>query len=300
MTPDHPANPFVTSEYWFQQDPSNPFHARTRVTSPEEDVWRQNNRVLRVNRQTGGRSFQLNNAMFDFGGMGAWEKWLPQMAENMKLSEVTAAKMPGAEAADANAFWFGECHIPAAPSIIYRVWISRTNQLPVRLQWWSTDFPQVAPEVLLRECLLSDFNADFQEETFAIEITDQDLASLAITRAEMDALGEQAMSFHLTGAPGAEVIGTIEDEAGVHQVRGRLPFGVVHTQHGNMTFDFRMADGIQRSFGVQLKIWPEFSAMTSRITGWASTNWAGTIQDGNGGLGLRRTWNAGPKVTHSK
>jgi len=120
---------------------------------------------------------------------------------------------------------------------------------------------------------------EFPENTFAFEITDQDLARLGVTRPELDVLGAQAMSFQLTGATGAQIIGTLTDESGSREIKGKLHFAIVHTQHGKLTFDCRMADGLTRQFGLQYKNIPTpFIATTSRITGWTDTNWAGAIQ----------------------
>lgn len=276
VTPDHPDNPLVASEYWFQEDPNNPRHARMRATTPQRDVWRENNRVLEVDRKTGARSFYLDNSKFDFGGQGWWN--LPGISEKAKLSEVPPAKMPGVGAAEAGAFWFGECRVPA-DKLVYRVWISQTNQLPVRIQLWSTAFRQVAPEALLRDWQFSDFNADFPGSVFAFETTDQDLAQLGVTRAELEALGDQAISFQLTGEAGAGIVGTLKDDAGERQVKGQLPFSIVQVQHGRLSFDFRMADGRPHEFGLRLKRMQEpLSARLTHVWGWTSTNWAGRIE----------------------
>lgn len=275
-TPYHPQNPFVVSEYWFQKDPNRPSRARMRSTSPKEDVWRDGNRELTLSHETGVRSLVLNNAWFDFGGV-AWGD-LSALAEAWRLHELPAAKMPGARPVDAAAFWFGECRIPG-DSMIYRLWVSRTNQLPVRFQFWSTSFPEVASEVLMKECEFSDFDADFPEETLALEITDRDLAQLGATRAELNALSDKAMSLKLIGEAGAQIIGTIKDDAGVRQVQGKLPFTIVHEQHGKLSFDFRMADGIHRSFGVQAKALPAGDLnLSSHIWGWVGTNWQSRIE----------------------
>jgi hypothetical protein len=277
VTPDHPDNPFAISQYWFEGDPNNPHHDRMRAATPKQDVWRDNNRVLTVSRTTGERSFQLDNSGFDFGGQGWWD--LPGISERARLHEISARKMPGVRPDESEAFWFAE-YRDTTHKTIYRLCVNRTNQLPVQIQIWSTGFPQVAAEVLLREWEFSEFNANFPENVFAFEITEQDLVQLGVTRAELDALGEQAMSFQLTGATGAEIIGTLTDDSGTREIKGKLPFAIVQTQQGKLRFDFRMADGRARQFGLRYKNMPApvFGGTTKRITGWTSTNWAGEIK----------------------
>jgi hypothetical protein len=275
-TPNHPDNPFEISEFWFQQDSDLPLHARMRTISRQQDVWREDNRVLTIDRQTGARSFQLNNSRFDFAGQGFWN--LSSLAETWKLHEVSASKMPGASPRMAQDFWFAECRAPEQ-KMIYRMWMARTNQLPARIQSWSTAFPQIASEVLLQECEFSDFNATFPDQTFAFEITSEDLASLGLTRAELDGLSEKAMSIQLVGAAGTEIVGTLADDAGTRQIKGNLPFTIVHEQHGKLSFDFRTANGFPSKFGVRVKnMGPLSTSRTSHIRGWTSTNWSGRIE----------------------
>ena len=58
-TSEHPENPLVISDHWFQADPQNPARAFLRTVSPREDVWQQGNRILTVNHETGARSLRL-------------------------------------------------------------------------------------------------------------------------------------------------------------------------------------------------------------------------------------------------
>jgi hypothetical protein len=65
---------------------------------------------------------------------------------------------------------------------------------------------------------------------------------------------------------------------GVHLVRGKLPFTIVHEQRGKLSFDFRMADGVRGNFGVEAKVHPGMTAFTRGMTGWFGTNWQGRIE----------------------
>jgi hypothetical protein len=268
-----PKDPFLTTEFWFREDPGNPRHRQLRTTSAQEDRWRENSRLVIVDRKTGTRRLELTNARFPFAGCG-WDLW--SIAQGPELRKVRADKVPGLRPGEAKAFWFGECPDGTNnPGRFFRIWVNRTNQLPARIQCWSTAYPQVAPEVLLTECEFSEFNARLPEKLFTFTITDQDLAQLGVTRAELDALGDDVVSFQLTGEVGVEIIGTITDDAGVRQVRGKLPFNVIHTQRGDMKWDFRTQDDAPHGFDVRSGLsWeplePPSTGRTSRLSGWTA------------------------------
>jgi hypothetical protein len=149
---------------------------------------------------------------------------------------------------------------------ICRVWINRANNLPLRIQWWGTEWPEVAPRVLTQEWEFTDFDAEFPADTFAFEATDADLAPLGITRIDLDKLPATAFSVRLDGVKGAEVVGTIKDQAGVREVRGTLPFAFVHSPVGDAKLDFRMADGKKRNFAISVN-GTSMNTVASRIVG---------------------------------
>jgi hypothetical protein len=269
-------NALSVAEYWFQQDPNATQERRSRAAFPAVDVWRQGNRVLMVNHETGERSLRLDNSPFDFDGIHFDPAILSDIGKSAKFREVASSRVQGVVPQDASAFWFGESQDREHKMICY-AWLSRTNDTLVRLQYVSTAFPHNGAEVLVREFEFSDFNADFPLQ-LSFEISDADLTQLGISRTELDNLTTNAMSFRLSGEPGADVIGTITDQSGSREIRGKLPFSVVHELHDKVTFDFRMADGFRHNFEVGFGLYSHLSAHTHRIVGWASTNWAGRLE----------------------
>jgi hypothetical protein len=245
----HPGNPLVLLDYWFEVDPGDPSRPLLRTVSPDEDVWQQGNRVLIVNHETGARSLKLVNAP---NRILALLEPLAGMA-SAPLHEITPSRDTTAD--QNHGLWVGEAReadpsIPGAQDIL-RVWLNPATQLPERIQLLSTGFPQVGPEVVMRDYKFSEFNANFPTNTFNFAITDKDLAPMGITRAELDAMDDGAISFEVTGEAGAQVVGTVQDAAGIQQVRGTVPFTFVHDQHGDLTFDLRRVDGTRRRFGVR-------------------------------------------------
>ena len=270
-TDDHPDNPLVMVDQWFQLDPSAPSRPLLRTATPRQDIWQQGNRVLTVNHKTGARSLKLVNAPNDvLATLGP----LAGLA-SLPLKELKLHQGPDATLDQATGLWMGESRVTdptmAGADLIVRVWLNSTNQLPVRIQWWSTGFPQMAPEVLMHEWQFSEFNAAFPEKTFQFAVTDQDLAPLGITRAELDAMDNGAMSFDVTGESGAKVAGTLQDDAGTQQVQGTVPFTFVHDQHGDLNFNLHMVDGKRRNFGVRFNN-TDMQTVTSGLKGKTSAN----------------------------
>jgi hypothetical protein len=236
-----------------------------------KDVWQQGNRVLTVNRKTGARSLELVNAP---NSILATLGPLAGLA-SLPLQEIKPHQEPDLTLDPATGLWVGEIRVPdssmSGADMILRVWLNASNQLPARVQFLSTGYPQVAPEVLMREYQFSEFNAAFPEKTFNFDITDQDLAPMGITRAELDAMGNGAVSFDVTGESGAEVAGTVQDEAGTQQIQGTVPFTFVHDQHGDLKFDLHMVDGKRCSFGVRFNN-TDMRTFTSRLKGKSSSD----------------------------
>ncbi len=271
-TDEHPDNPMVVLDHWFQLDPRDPSRPRLRTVSPGEDVWQQGNRVLAVNHKTGKRSLKLvntpNNILATLGPMAG-------LLAHFPLKKITPQRETNARVDAATGLWMGESRmtdstVPGA-DVILRVWLNPDNQLPARIQFLSTGFPQVAPEALMREYEFSEFNAAFPEKTFNFAITDQDLAPLGVTRAELDAMDDGAVSFEVTGESGAEVAGTVQDDAGTRRIQGSIPFSFVHDQHGNLKLDLHMVDGKRRDFRLRFN-GGNLQAVTSGLKAKTSAN----------------------------
>jgi hypothetical protein len=195
---------------------------------------------------------------------------------SLPLAEVKRQPASATTEDPATGLLVGEIRLPdptiPGAKMILRVWVDPATQLPARIQMLSTGYPQVAPEVLMSEYDFSDFNAVFPDKTFKFDITDKDLAHLGITRAALAAMGKSAVSFDVTGEPGAQVAGTIHDDAGTQEVRGTLPFSFIHNQHGNLEFDLQMVDGKHRSFGIRFNDTNFRADLTSHIKGKCSAN----------------------------
>jgi hypothetical protein len=247
LTSQHPGNPLVEKEHWFRYDPHFPHQGLIRTRTPEVDIWHAGNVVLTVNRSTGAREVRLDSSQTMFAGIA--NSVLAN--RDTALREVPAREVPELSAAQAASLWVGEASSKFnGAKQFFRVWLNRTNNLPVRTQWWETEWPEVAPRVLIQEWEYADFNVDFPADTFALEVTDADLAPLGITRSELEKLPATAFSVHLEGEDGAAVVGTVKDGAGVRQVQGKLPFAFVHNPVGEAKLEFRMADGKPRNFGI--------------------------------------------------
>jgi hypothetical protein len=263
LTSLHPENPLAEKEHWFKYDPHTPNQGMTRTRTPQVDIWHAGNVVLTVDRSTGEREVSLDSSRTMFAGIA--NSILAN--RDTALHEVSERQMPELIPAQAAALWVGEASSKFNGAKQYfRVWLNRTNNLPVRTQWWRTEWPEVAPRVLVQEWEYTDFNVEFPEDIFAFELTDADLAPLGITRSELERLPATAFSVHLDGVSGSEVVGTVKDGAGVREVKGRLPFAFVHNPMGDAKLDFRMADGQKCNFGIAVN-GIAMNTITSRIVG---------------------------------
>jgi len=263
LTPIHPDNPFVENQHWFKYDPRTPNQGLTRTRTPQTDIWRDGNVILTVNRATGEREVTLDSAQTMFAGIA--NSLLGN--RDTAFREVPRREAPDLPPALAASVWVGEATRTFNGAMhICRVWINRANDLPLRIQWWGTEWPEFAPRVLLQEWEFTDFNAEFPTDTFAFEVTDADLAPLGITRSELDKMPATAFSVRLDGVSGAKVVGTVKDEAGVRDVKGTLPFAFVQNPAGDVKLDFRMVDGKQRNFGISVN-GTAMNTVASRIVG---------------------------------
>ena len=263
LTSPHPGNPFVEKQHWFKYDPQTPNQGMTRTSTPEVDIWRAGNVILTVARSTGERKVTLDCSQTMFAGIA--NSLLAN--RDTAFRQVPAREVPELPAALAASVWVGEAKSKFnGAEHICRVWINRANNLPLRIQWWGTEWPEVAPRVLTQEWEFTDFDAEFPADTFAFEVTDADLAPLGITRNDLDKLPAAAFSVRLDGVKGAEVVGTVKDQAGAREVRGTLPFAFVHHPLGHAELNLRMVDGKKRNFGIAVN-GPAMNTVASRIVG---------------------------------
>ncbi|MSU62885.1 MAG: anti-sigma factor [Pedosphaera sp.] len=243
----HPGNPFAETQHWFQADPATPFQGKTHSVSERQESWRSGNLVLKVDRQTGEREVRLDSSRTIFAGIAA-----PIIANaNIRISEATGLDHITPELAAR--FWVGEVRYKFNDAEhITRIWIDRQSHLVVRVQQLGTEWPEVESEVLLQEWEFIEFDTDFPPQTFELEVTEEDLAPLGITKEELAKLSTTAFSMHLTGDAGAEVEGFVADDSGRRAVRGKLPLAFVHTRVGNLSYEFLMVDRKARSFGLSV------------------------------------------------
>ena len=249
VTTQHPGNPLEEIQYWFKYDGKTPDQGMTHTITPKDEIWRNGNVVLTVDRSTGQRNVQLNSKRSMFAFIAA--PIAAAASSGMAFHEVHPNVIADSSSAQAASVWVGEVRDKFNnEEHIKRVWIDRATGLPLRLQFWSAAFPEIATEVLLEEYEFTDFNADFPDETFAFDVTDADLAPLGITKADLANLPANAFSVNLFGEDGAQVVGTVKDGNGVREVQGKLPFSFVHVPAGDVKLDFRMADGKKHSIGL--------------------------------------------------
>jgi hypothetical protein len=263
LTSIHPGNPFVEKQHWFKYDPQTPNQGMTRTSTPEMDIWRAGNVILTVNRSTGEREVTLDSSQSAFAGIAS-----SVMANrDTSFRKLPARDVPELPAALAASVWVGEARTKFnGAEQIFRVWINQTNDLPLRTQWWGSEWPEVAPRVLVQEWEYTDFDAEFPADTFAFELTDADLAPLGITHKELKSLPATAFSVRLNGVTGAEVAGTVKDQAGVREVKGKLPFAFVHNPVGDARLDFHMVDRKPRNFGISVN-GTAMNTVAARIVG---------------------------------
>jgi hypothetical protein len=263
LTSIHPGNPLVENQHWFKYDSRVPNQGVTRTITPQSDIWRAGNVILTVNRETGERAVTLDSSQTMFAGIA---NSLLSM-QDTTFKQVNPAQVPELPAALRGMVWVGEASRKFnGAEHICRVWINRANNLPLRIQWWDTEWPEVAPRVLTQEWEFTDFDAEFPADTFTFEVTDADLKPLGIIRSDLDKLPATAFSVRLDGVRGAEVSGTVKDQSGVREVKGQLPFAFVHSPMGDAKLDFRMVDGKQRNFGISVNE-TAMSTVASRIVG---------------------------------
>jgi hypothetical protein len=277
LTSLHPGNPLAEKEHWFKYDLHTPNQGMIRTRTPQMDIWHAGNVVLTVDRSTGEREVRLDSSRTMFAGIA--NSVLAN--RDTALHEVSARQMPELTPAQAASLWVGEASSTFnGAKQFFRAWLNRTNNLPVRTQWWGTEWPEVAPRVLVQEWEFTDFNADFPKDIFAFELTEADLAPLGITRSELERLPATAFSVQLDGVSGAEIVGTVKDGAGVREVKGRLPFTFVHNPVGDAKLDFRMADGQKRNFGIAVN-GTAMNTLTAQIVGAVPKGGSASVSSAN-------------------
>jgi hypothetical protein len=269
LTGLHPGNPFVEIQHWFRADTSAPGQGLIYTASERSRKWQAGNIILEINEKTGQREVQLNSSHTMFGGIANPIVMGAQGRKGfVELNPAKVPDLPAKLAATVGVFEFRYSFEMSGvrEENIERVWIERATQRPLRVQFWGTVWPDIAPEVLLQEYIFSDFDADLPDSIFAFTPTDADLAPFGLTAAELAPLPKNAFSVGLTGEAGAEITGTVKDKNGTREIHGRLPFGFVHVPAGDVSYDFRMVDGKKRSFGAAIN-GTRMSTITSRIRG---------------------------------
>ncbi len=259
----HPDNPLVESQHWFRYDPANPTQGRTRTESDRREKWQAGNIVLEVDRQTGAREVRLDSSATMFAGIAA-----PLVGSaNGSFTEIDPRKLPDFPAELAATVSVNETRVKMGDEVeFFRVWVDRQSGLPLRFQRWGTEWPEIAPEVLLQEFVFSDFDTDFPDATFAFAPTEADLAPLGLTTTQLAQLPNNAFSVRVIGTAGQDVSGTLTDGSGVREVRGRLPFSFVHAPVGDVKLAFRMVDGQKHNFGAVIN-GNSMETVTARISG---------------------------------
>jgi hypothetical protein len=176
-------------------------------------------------------------------------------------------QVPGLPPEQRATLWVGELRYSFNnEKNIMRVWVNRTNNLPARIQFWETLWPEIAPEILVQEYEFTDFDANFPASTFVLDLTDADLKPLGITSRQLRQMPPATFSVHLTGEAGAEIVGQIIDHAGVQEVKGHLPFSFIHVVNGDCRIKLQMADGQSRNFGASLNNC-NIATITARLEG---------------------------------
>jgi hypothetical protein len=244
----HPLNPMVETHHWFQADPSGVSEGKTHSVSPTREVWRDGNVVLELNRQTGERGLKLNSSRTMFAGIA---NPLVNQAE-ARLKDVTR-RVPEMTPELAARYWVGEWRWRFNGSVhIQRFWIDRANHLPARIQVWQTEWPEIAPEVLIQEWEFTDYNVPFGPETFQFEATADDLAPLGITREQLATLPQTVFSMRITGDAGMPMQCTLKDRRGNRVVSGTLPLTIVHDRNGDLSYTARFEDGREHNVGIMV------------------------------------------------
>lgn len=247
LTSIHPENPFAETQRWYAQDPQSPGQDKIYTLSPREEIWQSGKLILTVDRATEVRKFRVNPNPTLFAQVAK------AVVGNQEGAFREIHNAPGLSAKDANSIWVGETRGTFNDAEhITRIWINRSNNLPLRIQFWGTEWPEIAPEVLLQEYEFTDFDVDFPATTFAFEVTDAELVALSISRKELDTLPPNAFSIHLSGEDAGNIVGTVTDDKGVRQIKGNLPFAFIHTPTGKSQFDLRLEDGKKHSIIIEI------------------------------------------------
>ena len=241
-TSQHPANPLVETRHWFKADPDHPRSGFTRSSAPEREVWRAGNVELAVDRGSGRRRLSLTTGDRLFASLSS---------VSLHDGDDDGSREVHPAGASADVVVYEKRYHQNGETIILRLWVDRASRLPRRLQFLSPDFPAYAPEVVLQEYEFLDYDAEFPRETFAFEVTDEDLRTLGLTRADWAELDRSAVSFHLDGEAGLEIRGTLKDRSGTREISGRLPFAFVHVPRGKLTFQLDATDGQRHYLGLR-------------------------------------------------
>ena len=268
-TSQHPSNPLVETRHWFKADPDHPRSGFTRSSAPEREVWRAGNVELAVDRSNGQRRLSLTAGDRLFASLSAVSL---HDGDADGSREVHPAGVPADVIVYEKRYSWKQDE-----TTILRLWVDRASRLPRRLQFLSPDFPNYAPEVLLHEYEFLDYDTEFPPETFAFDVTDEDLRTLGLTRAGWETLDRSAVSFHLDGEAGLEIRGTLKDRAGTREISGRLPFAFVHVPRGKLSFKLGATDGKRHYLNLRLNS-SNLGTSARRLVG--ETSEAGTSVQG--------------------
>ena len=250
----HPSNPLVQTEIRYRLNASG---QSERVTRREhETIWNRRNWELRVNRDTGERTFRLNSMPQDLESIVA-----PTLeALSGTFRPAASGDTPATAATDAllNGCWVGERQLRGmssgehTPRWVNRIWFHEATQLARRVELTSDDYAVDGKPWVSQAMEFHEVDQPMEDHWFQFEILESDLLPLGLTRAALEQLSPRAYSAEVSGEAGKAISVVLTDANGSRRLEGTLPFRFVHDPNATTRIDIRFKDALAHAVGLKL------------------------------------------------
>ncbi len=250
----HPSNPLVQTEIRYRINASG---QAERVTVREhETVWNRRNWELRVDRDTGGRTFRLNSMPQDLESIVA-----PTLEALSGTFHPAASQVATATASTdplLDGCWVGERQLRGmssgdhTPSWVDRIWFHEATRLARRVEMTSDDYVTDGKPWVFHALEFHEVDQAMEDHWFQFAISDADLQPLGLTRAALDQLSPRAFSAEVSGEAGKAISVVLVDANGTRRLEGSLPFRFVHDPNETTKIDIRFKDALAHPVGLKL------------------------------------------------
>lgn len=155
-----------------------------------ETVWNRRNWELRVNRDTGERTFRLNSMPQDLKSLVA--PTLEALSGTFHPAASPVATTPASKDPLLNGCWVGEHQLRGlsseehTPNWVNRIWFHDATRLARRIEMTSDDYVADGKPWVFRAMEFHEIDQVMEDHWFQFEIMESDLKPLGLTRATLD------------------------------------------------------------------------------------------------------------------